>query len=72
MFQNQLINAVVAWEWRLKIEEEKRNNLNGEPHHNNLVAPQSRQKARKFSLIPIIKQKKASQPVCCDGALDAY
>ena len=32
MFQIQVINAVVEWEWRLKIEEEKRKNLKGETY----------------------------------------
>ena len=31
MFQHQLINAVVQWEWQLKMTEEKQKNLRGEP-----------------------------------------
>ena len=31
MFQHQLINAVVQWEWQLKMAEEKQKNLRGEP-----------------------------------------
>jgi hypothetical protein len=31
MMQNQLINTVVAWDWQLKMEQEKRDNLKGRP-----------------------------------------
>lgn len=31
MFNHQLINAVVQWEWRAKMAEEKQKNLRGEP-----------------------------------------
>ena len=32
MFQNQLINAVVSWEWHLQMAEEIQNNLQGKPY----------------------------------------
>jgi hypothetical protein len=32
MFQNQLINAVVSWEWHLQMAEEIQKNLQGKPY----------------------------------------
>jgi hypothetical protein len=71
MFQTQLITAVTAWEWQLKIEAEKQNNLKGEPHEAFFVeAPRPRQKEQKSILGQVFRQDKISQPVYCGCAYE--
>ncbi len=65
MFQIQLINAVVAWERRLEIEEEKQENLKGEPYKDITVVPQPCQKERQSIFVQLFKPGRASQPVYC-------
>lgn len=66
MFQTQLINAVVQWERRLQIEEEKQKNLKGESYKEFTVTPQPCQKERKPIFARIFKHGRVSQSdYCC-------
>jgi hypothetical protein len=47
MFQTPLINAVLDWERRLEIEDEKRKSQRYEPYVNYLAKPQGTRKERK-------------------------
>ena len=60
MFQNQLINAVVSWEWHLQMAEEIQKNLQGKPYEAEVES------APPNGRIPFWKSlfasRKASQP----------
>lgn len=59
MFQNQLINAVVSWEWHLQMAEEIQKNLQGKPHE---VPSEAAQQRARVPFWKAIFSRKASQP----------
>ena len=63
MFQTQLINAVLDWERRLEIEDEKRKNHRYEPYVNYLAEPQRPPQERKSILAWVLNLAKGRQPV---------
>jgi hypothetical protein len=70
VFQIQLINAVVEWEWRLKIEEEKRKNLKGEPNKNSTGITQPYQNERKSISMQTVERGRVGQPGPCRRPCD--
>ncbi|MBK8900027.1 MAG: hypothetical protein IPM53_02475 [Anaerolineaceae bacterium] len=65
MFQNQLINAVVSWEWQLKMAEEIQKNLQGKPHEVEVEPVQPNARVPFWKLL--FASRQANQPVytCC-------
>ena len=61
----QFINAIVEQEWKLKIEEEKRRNLKGEPFSDITTTPQPGKEQRRAILKGVVQHSKASQSVDC-------
>lgn len=61
MFQVQLINSVVTWEWQLKIEKEKQRNLKGEPDRDFIMAPQPHSKDLQSVLRQISQHGRPNQ-----------
>ncbi len=65
MFQSQLINAVVSWEWHLQMAEEIQKNLQDKPYEVEVEA--ARQNARVPFWKSLFSSRRKSQPVytCC-------
>lgn len=61
MFNDQLINAVVRWEWQAKMAEEKERNLRGEPLATAVAA--APQKERRTLTWPRLARRQTSQSV---------
>jgi len=59
MFQNQLINAVVSWEWHLQMAEEIQKNLQGKPRE---VPAEAAQQRARVPFWKAIFSRKPSQP----------
>lgn len=63
MFNHQLINAVVQWEWQAKMAEEKQKNLRGEPLATAVTAPPAPQKERRTFTWPRRARQQTNQGV---------
>jgi len=62
MFQVQLINTVIEWEHRIKMEEERQNNLRGKSYEKNTAAVVSSSKDRKPSFAQRFRRDGVPQP----------
>ena len=62
MFNHQLINAVVQWEWQAKMAEEKQKNLRGEPLATAVTATPATKKRHRITW-PGLNRRQTNQPV---------
>jgi len=64
MFQVHLISAVVEWDWRLKMEEERQANLKGKPYEMLAASANPSKKVRRPKRTRKLQPIVTGQPAC--------